>query len=208
MESGFNCPICNFYSHQEWFKVFYGAEETRYGDTTLGKLDLSICVKCQGYVLWDEGKIIFPNVNGVPQAHPEMPGEVKKIYDEAKGIVSRSSRASTALLRTAVGVLVDQVIGENKNTLNHNIGTLVQDKKLSVEIQQSLDYLRVIGTHELHPGVIEMDDIEKDDYQHAVSLFELLNLIVEELISRPMKIKRYYASLPQSQKDQIEKRDS
>jgi hypothetical protein len=136
-----------------------------------------------------------------------MPPDVKKLYNEAKSIVFNSPRASAALLRTAVGVLIDEVLGKNKNSLNYNIGKLVKEKKLSVEIQQSLDYLRVIGTNELHPGVIEMDNIEQDDHQHVESLFGLLNLIVEELISRPNKIKQYYESLPKSQKDQIKKRD-
>lgn len=111
------------------------------------------------------------------------------------------------MLRTAVGVLIDEVIGNNKNSLNHNIGRLVEEKRLSVQIQQSADYLRVIGDHHLHPGVIQMDDIQEDDYEHTISLFDLLNLIVDELISRPAKIKTYYERLPQRQKDQISKRD-
>lgn len=159
-------------------------------------------------MLWYDEKIIFPVVNSAPPPHPDMPKEVEAIYEEAKSIVSKSSRVSAALLRTAVGLLVDNVIGKNKNTLNHNIGLLVKERKPSDEIQQSLDYLRVIGDHELHPGVIEMDDIEANDYAHTISLFELINLIVEELISRPKRVKEHYKRLPQRQRDQIDKRDS
>ena len=53
-----------------------------------------------------------------------------------------------------------------------------------------------------------MDDMEVNDYQHTLSLFELVKLIVEELISRPKKIGDYYNRLPQRQKDQINNRDS
>jgi len=204
---GFNCPLCNFYSHQEWFLVFYDQSSHFSNVSKIDKLELSRCVKCGNYLLWHDKKIIFPVVNGAPPAHPEMPAEVKTIYDEAKSIVSKSSRAAAALLRIAISVLIDHVIGKNKKSLNHNIGVLVAEKRLSVQIQQSLDYLRVIGDHELHPGVIEMEDKEINDYEHAVSLFELVNLIVEELISRPNKIKEYYERLPQSQKDQIKERD-
>jgi hypothetical protein len=53
-----------------------------------------------------------------------------------------------------------------------------------------------------------MDDVEVNDYEHTISLFELINLIVDELISRPKKIKEHYDKLPQRQKDQINKRDT
>jgi hypothetical protein len=205
---GFNCPQCNYYAHQLWFEVYYGEKSDRYGNNKISALEMSECVKCKKYILWFDGKIIFPVVNGVQQPHPEMPTEVKTLYEEAKTIVSKSPRASTALLRTAVTVLVDTVMGKNNNSLNHNIGSLVKQKRLSREIQQSLDYLRVIGTHSLHPGLINMEEIEQNDYQHAASLFELINLIVEELIARPKKIKSYYDSLPESQKHQIKDRDS
>jgi len=206
---GFNCPLCNFYSHQLWFPMYYGTGSS-YSPKYEGikNLELSICYKCKEYLIWYDEKIVFPVVNGAPPPHEDMSDEVKKIYDEAKSIVSKSSRAAAALLRVAVTVLIDQVIGKNKNTLNNNIGILVEEKKLSVQIQQSLDYLRVTGDHELHPGVIEMDDIEVNDYQHTISLFELVNLIVEELITRPKKINEYYDRIPQRQKEQIEKRDS
>jgi hypothetical protein len=83
-------------------------------------------------------------VNGAPPSHPDMPKDVKKIYDEAKSIVSMSSRAAV-LLRIAIEVLIDCVIGENKRTLNENIGILVKQNKIQVTIQESLDYLRIIG---------------------------------------------------------------
>ena len=77
-----------------------------------------------------------------------------------------------------------------------------------MQVQQSLDHLRAIRDHELHPGVIEMEDLDEDDYQHTISLFKLLNLIVEELITRPKRISEYYQRLPQRQKDAIEERDN
>ena len=170
-------------------------------------MELSICVKCKDYLLWYDKKIVFPIVNNAPPAHPDMPDDVKTIYNEAKSIVS-GLRASAALLCTAVELLIDIVVGKNKNTLSHNIGRLVQNRDLPEQVQKSLDYLRVIGDHELHPGVIEMEELDENDFQHTISLFELLNLIVEELIARPKKINEYYERLPQAQKDAIEKRDS
>ena len=153
-------------------------------------------------------KIVFPIVIGAPPAHPDMPKDVKKIYDESKSIVSLSSRAAAALLCTAIEVLIDNVIGENKKTLNENIGILVKENKIQISTQQSLDYLRVIGDYYLHPGVIQMKDIEEDDYQHVISLFELVNLITDELIIRPNKSNALFGRIPKRQQEQIEKRDN
>src|SRR5712691_1595565 len=89
---GYTCPLCSFYSHQNWFQVYYG-EYNHYGNLNLD-LELSVCVKCNKHLLWHNGEIVFPVVNGAPPAHPDMPNEIKKIYDEAKSIVSKSSRAS------------------------------------------------------------------------------------------------------------------
>lgn len=205
---GFNCPLCNFYAHQNWYKVFY---RNMYVDREVGMydgLELSQCYKCKGKLLWYEERIVFLIVNGAPPPHPDMPKDVKKIYDEAKSIVSISSRAAAALLRTAIEVLIDNVIGENKKTLNENIGILVKENKIQVTTQQSLDYLRVIGDYYLHPGVIQMEDIEENDYQHVISLFELVNLITDELITRRNKSNEIFGRIPRRQKEQIEERDS
>jgi hypothetical protein len=206
---GFNCPLCNFYSHQIWSMMFYGKSIAQFAPKyAIDKMELSLCLKCNQYLVWYDGKIVFPIVNSAPPPHVDMTKEVKEIYEEAKTILCQSPRAASALLRTAIATLVDEVLGKNKETLNHNIGRLVTEKKLSVEIQRSLDVLRVVGDHALHPSVIEMEDIDENDNNHAISLFELINLIVDELISRPKKIKQYYDRLPQRQLEQIQKRDN
>lgn len=206
---GFNCPLCNFYAHQIWHKVFYKNMNLDHSRLMIyDGLELSQCYKCDGKLLWYEERIVYSIVNGAPPSHPDMPKGVKKIYDEAKSIVSISSRAAAALLRTAIEVLIDSIIGENKKTLNENIGILVKENKIQVTTQQSLDYLRVIGDYYLHPGVIQMEDIEENDYQHVISLFELVNLITDELITRPKKSNELFGRIPKSQKEQIEKRDN
>ena len=53
-----------------------------------------------------------------------------------------------------------------------------------------------------------MKDIEEDDYQHVISLFELVNLITDELITRPNKSNALFGRIPKRQQEQIEKRDN
>lgn len=146
--------------------------------------------------------MIYPLVNGVPNPHSEMPEAVKIDYEEARSIVARSSRGAAALLRLAIQKLTDMLlIDERGKDLNDNIKKLV-GKGLPEKIQKALDYLRVIGNNAVHPGQIDI----KDNREIANSLFELLNIIVDVMISQPKKIEGLYDQLPEKDKLNIQKR--
>jgi hypothetical protein len=76
-------------------------------------------------------------------------------------------------------------------------------KGLPVEVQQALDYCRVVGNNGVHPGEIELTDNPKI----AHSLFEMINFIVEDCIARPKKVAELYGKLPQGALKAVEKRD-
>jgi hypothetical protein len=67
-----------------------------------------------------------------------------------------------------------------------------------------MDVLRVIGNNAVHPGQIDL----KDDSATALKLFEVLNLIVERLISTPKKVQALFEGLPSNALAQIEDRDN
>lgn len=71
------------------------------------------------------------------------------------------------------------------------------------KIQKALDSVRVIGNNAVHPGQIDL----KDDTDTAISLFKLLNMIVEIMITQPKKVDEIYGKLPTSAKEAIKKRD-
>src|SRR5229473_2853992 len=56
----------------------------------------------------------------------------------------------------------------------------------------SADIIRVIGNNAVHPGTIDL----RDDQATALALFDLLNLIVDEMITRPREIDEIYKRLP------------
>ena len=66
-----------------------------------------------------------------------------------------------------------------------------------------MDAVRVIGNNAVHPGEIDL----KDDRETATALFELLNMIVEVMITQPKKVDQIYDKIPQGAKEAIEKRD-
>lgn len=143
----------------------------------------------------------FPFEGGAPLPHPDMPEDASKIFREARSIANLSPKGAAALLRLALQQLCID-LGQKGKDLNKDIGELVK-KGLPVEIQQALDVVRVVGNNAVHPGEISLDDSP----EVAGSLFELINYIVDRMISQPKKLSELYASLPTGAVEAIKKRD-
>lgn len=92
-------------------------------------------------------------------------------------------------------------LGE-KGDINQSIANLVK-KGMSVKIKQALDIVRVVGNKAVHPGVMDLN--ETPETAHA--LFELINVIVDSLISEPKRINEIFESLPHSSLKAIAQRD-
>ncbi|MEM2995308.1 MAG: DUF4145 domain-containing protein [Candidatus Bathyarchaeia archaeon] len=93
-------------------------------------------------------------------------------------------------------------LGETGKDLNEDIANLVK-KGLPTKIQQALDSVRVIGNNAVHPGELNL----RDDINTAVALFDLTNMIVEYMITKPKEISELYNRIPKGAKKAIEKRD-
>lgn len=130
-----------------------------------------------------------------------MPDEVLKDYEEAREIINLSPRGAAALLRLCIQKLCMH-LGEKGINLNDDIKSLVS-KGLAPEIQMALDIVRVVGNNAVHPGSMDL----RDDQQTAVKLLEVVNLIVERMISYPKKINTLYNSLPEHSLKSIEDRN-
>ena len=74
---------------------------------------------------------------------------------------------------------------------------------LPLEIQQPLDIVRVVGNNAVHPGELSGNDVA----DIAITLFHLVNEIVEDRIAKPAKLKGLFDRLPEGAKKAIEKRD-
>jgi len=145
--------------------------------------------------------MVYPGLSIGPLPVEDMPKDVKEDFIEARDIVGASPRAAAALLRLALQKLMPHLEEKGKN-LNDDIANLVK-KGLPVRIQKALDIVRVIGNNAVHPGELDL----RDDAQTAIALFELLNMIVELLITQPKKLTDLYDKIPDSTKEAIRKRD-
>lgn len=201
-KTGFHCPSCGVLSQQVWKQTYHGVGHTY----TVPNLKISFCQnqECLNYSLWRNGIMIFPRKIIVMRAHPDMPEDVKEIYNEAREVSGISPRATAALLRVSLEKLTVH-LGETNGTLNVRIGNLAK-KGLPKKVIQSLDIVRITGNEGgSHAG--EIDLTGEDNAEIVNKLFWLVNFIVEKMISDPKDIEEMFSGLPEGKKNGISQRD-
>lgn len=214
LESGaFNCPHCSAYAQMNWKHLHDGVGYS---------IHLAICQACFNYSLWQRygfsqnGKsrliteILYPKYSAIPPAE-DMPESIEAIYKEASNVLGDSPRAACALLRLALEELTSYLRDnfekykslKGKN-INEDIKELVK-LGLPVEAQKALDIVRITGNNAVH-STREIDI--NDNPQIAHKLFEMLNFIVQEMITRPKEINNFFKdNIPEGAKEAIKKRD-
>ena len=172
-----------------------------YGLERLYNTFLSRCYNCEEISIWIFDKLVYPQRGEAPPINPDLPDDIRRDYEEASSILDLSPRGAAALIRLATQKLCKE-LGQPGENINDDIGALVANG-LDVRIQKALDAVRVIGNNAVHPGQIDL----RDDRTTAETLFRLLNLIAEKMISEPKHIDELYATLPEEKLKAIEKRD-
>lgn len=198
--SKFNCPWCGACSHHRWSWMTLDRPglNSAYRPP---KYKVSICDHCGDISIWRDQKLAYPDSELVSEPAAEMPPEVRADFEEALKVFPHSSRASAALLRLSIQNLCTHLGLPGKN-LNDDIGTLVE-RGLPDTIRQSLDVVRVVGNNQVHPGVLDV----RDNPEIALSLFGLVNIITEYMISNPKRIQALHDKLPAGAQEQILNRD-
>jgi hypothetical protein len=195
--AAFNCPRCQAFSNQAWYEVQY---HTGRGYRALKSVRFAICRHCAEFSLWVGDRMVDPSGSTAPLPNPDLPKALFADYEEARSVLASSPRSAAALTRLVIQKLCKE-LGQSGEHLFGDIAALVKGG-LSVRVQQALDVVRVIGNNAVHPGQLDVDNAET-----AIQLFQLVNIIVEQTISQPKDIDALYASLPETQRKAIEQRD-
>ncbi len=210
--TAFNCPHCGAYSQMNWEYLHNGIDYS---------IDLATCQVCFNYNLWrrygfsQNGKaqlmteMIYPKSSTIPPAE-DMPESIKTIYKEASNVVGDSPRAACALLRLALEELLSY-LRDNKEykslkgkNINEDIKELVK-LGLPTKVQKALDIVRITGNNAVH-STKEIDI--NDNPKIAYKLFEMLNFIVQEMITLPKEIDNLFEdNMPKGAKEAIKKRN-
>lgn len=220
-KDSFYCPRCKVLVQHNWYRI-YKNEDNKVNVIKLNlkrieprivtsshirswDLEISVCTRCEQYTVWENGKIIFPNTSNLPEPNEDMPEDVKIIYREAMNVFKYSPRASAALLRLAIETMIPQLDEFNikKAKLNTMIAELVK-KDIPEHVQQGLDAIRIYGNEGIHPGEIALNE----NQETVMFLFDLINIMVDELITRKKKIRAFYEKLPEGKIKGILRRDN
>lgn len=151
--------------------------------------------------MWSALRLVDPPARIGPRPHSDMPDEVVNLYNEAREVAGLSPRSAAALLRLALETLVNSLV-ESSQSLHQKIGVLVS-RGLETQVQQAMDIVRVGGNNGVHPGQIEL----AEGGELLEAMFELLNLIVEQVIARPKRLASLYEALPAGAREAISRRD-
>lgn len=176
-------------------------EGTYYLQNHIENLHASRCYSCGGIAIWHAEALLYPSHKYEVEPAEDMPADVRLDFLEAATIVDASPRGAAALLRLSIQKLMPYIGGKGDN-INDDIKKLATHG-LDERVQQALDLVRVVGNNAVHPGKIDVDDKET-----AIKLFELVNTIVQSLITVPKSIEHMYQTVvPESERAKIAKRD-
>lgn len=193
-ENAFNCPHCGAYTGMSWGPGYASISTWK----ALNGIMIAICYRCDQISIWNGTVMIFPAVISIDDPNEDLTNDIKLDYKEAGEILNKSPRGAAALLRLAIEKLMNYLKAEGKD-LNEKIQWLVDNRGLNVQIQKSLDILRVIGNNAVHPGELNL----KDTPEIANALFKLVNLIAEKTITEPKEIDTLFNNLPENAKKGI-----
>ena len=164
-------------------------------------LYLSWCFNCREFSVWIYDRLVFPPSRECPPPNIDLPDDVRLDYEEAGRILNLSPRGAAALLRLAIQKLC-AALGEKGKKIDDDIKSLV-NKGLKPLVRKALDAVRVIGNEAVHPGTLDL----KDDRDTATKLFDLVNIIAEQMTSIPKHVEEVYAKIPEEKRKAIDKRD-
>jgi len=172
------------------------------GARTLLNVFVSQCYSCGEPSIWLRDTVLYPSVLEGPRPNPDLSPDVLRDFEEARSILNLSPRGAAALLRLAVEKICIELDARGDD-INQRIAYLVRNG-LPDAVQEALDALRVIGNEAVHPGTLDL----RDDRDTALMLFDLLNFIADEMITRPRARKSVYNMIPPAKRQGIERRDA
>ncbi len=152
------------------------------------ELWVALCQHCGSFSLWLGERMLYPQTGEAPPPHPDVPPAIRELYEEARGVLPASPRASAALLRVALEGLLEEA-GYEKGSLADRLKRAHEEGKLNAKIYELAEVLRLAGNAAAHYEPWKIDPSkEQEDREMILALFEFLNEVTEELIAKPKRL--------------------
>lgn len=197
----FNCPNCGERAQQIFYTmvlikdkdevgVGYQFYEKHHAMPYHSKIEINVatCVICEKISLWKENDMVYPQLSNTPQATADMHIKVKEIFNEAREVFTVSTKAAAALLRLAFEQYCKEMGYDKKYKLADNIDDMLTKENLDENFRDSCKYIRVAGNDAVHPRQISI----AEDKDVVLFMFELLNQLVEEMITNKEKKRQLF----------------
>lgn len=199
----YTCPHCGTLTDQTPLHLYQNISDDDEEFMFFSLVRIRTCRRCSQDCVWYRQKLLYPFEGAIPSPpHPDLPEDARQDVEEARGIINLSPRSAAALLRLALEKLCNH-LGAEGRSLDSKVGWLVENRRLDPMVQQALDVVRVVGNEAVHPGTLDL----RDNVQDVTVLFGMINEIVEDLITRPKRIRERYEMLPEAKRKAAEKRD-
>lgn len=146
--------------------------------------------------------LAYPTLRTAPEPNADLPEDILADYLEAADVAQMSPRSAAALLRLCVQKLCVE-LGAAGRSINDDIKQLLAENKIAPIVQKAMDTVRISGNESVHPGQLSLSD----DPELVASLFDFVNLIAHEAITRPRIVDEMFNRMPEEKLAHIRTRD-
>ncbi len=126
----------------------------------------------------------------------EVPESINQEFQEAVGVLTISPKASAALSRRILQILLRDYAGAKSDNLSKAIDEAQTNPKMSGDLSRMLDYIREVGNFAAHPrkstNTGEILDVEPEE---ANINLEVLEALFDFYIVQPEKNKKRFDAL-------------
>lgn len=222
----FICPRCNSFADQTWHDLKYSARTARgtgwvdahdldqspyWGSDEAENVEnrseesqwrMSECASCQHRAVWRHDALIYPVSSPAPTPSVDMPDEVRPLYEESGAVAAVSPRAGAALARATLERLLKLLDPDAPKRLQLDDYIVRVLPRVNVATGKLLTLIRHVGNKSLHVEDVPDEAIvlllSDEDADILGVLFQTINDVVEELITRPRQADALYEAVPAS----------
>lgn len=209
-ESNMNCPHCKVFFFDEWSIP----SALVWNDDRIGQgIKTTECPACcrlivkivegkinyisdnfekdeTGEVVIDKELTIYP-VQSEAFVSDDVPDEYKKELNEAHSILDSSPKASAAISRRLLQVLLEDVLNIKGRTLSDQIDKFLELENVPSHLSKSIDAVRVIGNFAAHPSKdTNTGTVLQVEPGEAEWLVEVIQSFFDFLFIQPKRIER------------------